>query len=71
MGQIRKWYEGKLTPYENDPGSSVVFFGWNCERHWTSKLAHIVVAFYLREWKWVIGTAIALVGVWVAIGRVG
>jgi hypothetical protein len=71
MGPIRKWYEGKSKPYENDPDSPVVFIAWDYERHWTSRVAHVVIDFYLREWKWVWGTGIAVIGLLVALRKMG
>jgi hypothetical protein len=68
--KIKHWYEGKFMPYENDPGSPVVIFGWDYERHWTSRAAHVVAEFYLREWKWVWGTAIALFGLAAALYKI-
>jgi hypothetical protein len=70
LSKIKAWYGGKFTPYENDPNSSVVILGWDYERHWTSKVAHVVVEFYLREWKWVWGTAFAISGLILALRRV-
>ena len=60
--RIRKWWEGKFMPYDDDPDSGVVIIGGFTHRHWTSRAAHVVVGFLGREWKWVIGTLIALVG---------
>lgn len=53
--KIIDWYRGKYEPLKNDRGSQVVFFGGRYKRHWTSRGAHAVVSFYLREWKWLIG----------------
>src|SRR5258707_362906 len=44
-------YQGKSHHYDNDPYSSVVIFGWWYERHWTSKVAHVLVEFWLEHWK--------------------
>lgn len=59
---IKKWYEGKHVPFKNDPNSSVfVVSAGFYERHWTARFARWAVDFYLREWKWVLGTAGAIV----------
>lgn len=63
FAKIKAWYEGKFTPYESDPNSRIFILGWDYERHWTAKTARVLVEFYLREWKWIIGTAIATVAV--------
>lgn len=69
MSKIQKWYEGKFTPYENDPNSRVFVMGWSYERHWTARIARVLVDFYLREWKWIWGTAFAIVGLLIALKR--
>jgi len=71
LARIGKWYEGEYKVYDNDPRSSVVIFaGWQ-ERHWTSNAAHVLVEFYFREWKWIIGTGIALAGLVFAYIKLG
>lgn len=59
--KIRKWYEGEFVAYRNEPGSLVFMTGGVYRRHWTSRIAHIAVEFYLREWKWTLGSAAALI----------
>jgi hypothetical protein len=51
--QIIEWYRGKYKPRENDPYSPLVFVGGSYKRHWTSRVAHVLVDFYLREWRWI------------------
>jgi len=60
--RIRAWWEGKFVPYDDDPDNGVFVMGGFTHRHWTSRAARAVVGFLGREWKWVIGTLIALVG---------
>ena len=60
--RLASWYEGRWVAYENPPGSVVVILGGNYERHWTSKVAHVLVDFYLAHWQWIIGTALAIAG---------
>lgn len=71
LKKIKSWYEGKFTPYENDPHSRVFVLGWSYERHWTARAARVLVEFYLREWKWLFGTVIALAGLALALMRLG
>lgn len=52
---IRKWWDGETKAYDI-PG----VIGWHTERHWTSDAVHVVWGFYLRHWKWLWGTAIAI-----------
>ena len=35
--------------------------------HWSARPVRTIVSFYIRHWQWVWGTAIAVVGLWVAI----
>ena len=53
--KVIDWYRGKFIPHENDPDNGIVFFGGFYKRHWTSRAVHVLVEFYLREWKWVLG----------------
>ena len=68
---LKRWYEGKYIPHENDPGSPVVFIGGSYERHWSAKAARALVEFWQREWKWTIGTAITIVGLLIAYKKLG
>jgi hypothetical protein len=61
MDKIRQWYEGEFVAYKDEPDTLVFIGGGKYRRHWTSKVAHVVVEFYLREWKWTLGAAAALV----------
>jgi hypothetical protein len=60
--KIKRWYEGEFIPYKNDPNSPVFFVGGDTKRHWTARLARWAVEFYLREWKWTLGAAAAVIG---------
>jgi len=60
---FRKWWEGEYVLYKNDPNSAVVFINaGHFKRAWTADLARLLVAFYMREWKWVIGAASTVIG---------
>jgi hypothetical protein len=41
------------------------------ERHWTARLTTWLIEFWLRDWKWIIGTLIALAGLALAYRRLG
>jgi hypothetical protein len=69
--KIRKWYDGEIKPHENPPGSNLQVIAWWLERHWTSELAHKLVDFWLADWKWIIGTVLALAGLWLAYLKLG
>jgi hypothetical protein len=57
---VRDWYEGKFVPHENDPDSNLRFIGGDYERHWTARVARVLIAFWLEHWKWIIGVIVAL-----------
>jgi hypothetical protein len=65
------WWQGEFIPLPpNDPNSSFIIFslGDYC-RHWTSRFAHVVVDFYLKEWRWLLPFAVAVTGAVVAIKK--
>lgn len=49
---IKQWYQGK--EYNISTSELLVFPGIRYKRHWTSQVAHIIVDFYLKEWKWLL-----------------
>jgi len=59
---IKRWWNGTFVPYDNDDDSGVYFVGGTHERHWTARLVRAVVTFISWEWKWVVGTTLAIVG---------
>lgn len=66
---IARWYEGKYIPPEPQPENSfisIMSVGHN-ERHWTAKLAAVLVAFYLKHWQWICTTLIAAISAWAAV----
>jgi hypothetical protein len=67
--KIENWYTGKYTPHENPANSPLYFVGGYYKRHWTAVAAHVVVEFYLREWKWVITAAMTLAGLLIAYSK--
>jgi hypothetical protein len=63
--RITAWYNG----YRDD--SFVVIVALDRRRHWTAATAHVVVKFWLCEWKWIIGTVIAVIGLLMAYKKLG
>jgi|ADGO01.1.fsa_nt_gi hypothetical protein len=55
---IRDWYDGELV----DIGGP--FIGFYHRYHWTASTARVLVEFWLRHWKWIIGSGAAFVA-WV------
>ena len=70
MEAVRRWYNGRYQPPENDPSSPVVFVSGWYERHWTARMAHVLVKFWRAEWKWIIGTAITIAGMCLAYTKI-
>jgi hypothetical protein len=65
--EIENWYEGEFVPYKNDPNDATFIIGGTYKRHWTAKVARILVGFWLNHWQWTIGTALGIVGLAVAM----
>jgi hypothetical protein len=67
MKWIRKWWDGEWVNI-NEPDSRIVFMPYQ-EHHWTARAVRASLQFCAREWKWLIGIAIAIAAVIVRIGR--
>src|SRR5580658_395613 len=66
-GMIESWYDGQFVPYENNANDSVVVFGGTYKRRWSARVARVLVNFWLNHWQWIIGTALAIMGLAVAM----
>lgn len=60
--RILLWWNGKYVAPQNEPNSDLVFIIGHYERHWSSRLAHLIADFLSKEWKWVIGMLIPITG---------
>ena len=56
LNKIKNWWIGEEY-YIKD-----VFPGIRYKRHWTARIVHTVVNFYLNHWKWIWSTIIAISG---------
>ncbi|MBH5397382.1 hypothetical protein HZZ13_06200 [Bradyrhizobium sp. CNPSo 4010] len=63
---LKRWWEGRYVPPENDTGAAIFFTQGRYERHWTSKAAHRVSEFYLKHWQWCFSAAFAVTGLVIA-----
>jgi hypothetical protein len=54
---LHLWWEG--TPYENDPGSGLVFLN-HYQRHWTSRASHAAMGYFNTHHQWIIGLSVAV-----------
>ncbi len=66
---IKHWWNGTFIPYDNNNDSGVFLAGGTYKRHWSARLARVVVSFVSREWKWVIGTSLAVLGLAMTYAR--
>lgn len=66
---IVAWYIGEWAAHKNEPGSSIFFIGGDTHYHWTARVARFVVGFFAKEWKWIIGTGLAVCGLLIAVAR--
>jgi hypothetical protein len=67
--KVRKWYDGERVPYQNEPGSGIIFLGWDEKRHWTAEVARVLVRFWLAHWQWTLGFVLAVAGLLVTVFR--
>ena len=66
---VHRWWHGVFVEYENDVDSALIFFGGTTERHWTSRVAHAIMGFMGREWKWVAGFVLAVASLCIGLAR--
>lgn len=59
---LKRWWDGKYVPPQNDPGGSLVFVQGHYEKHWSSKATHAVTDFWLKYWQWCMGFGLAVIG---------
>ncbi|MFA6312507.1 MAG: hypothetical protein WC681_13580 [Sterolibacterium sp.] len=65
--RIKRWWQGELEQLPS--GYPILRIVPQYRRHWTSRAAHAVLAFYLKEWRWLLPFLVAVVGALVAIKR--
>jgi hypothetical protein len=59
---IREWYEGETTAVDNPSGSPVIVIGVRVKRHWTARIAVVIIEFHRRDWKWALPFYLAALG---------
>lgn len=70
LDRIKRWWSGSpdLSRIQDFERSGFVILGPAPRTfHWTAKLARSVVRFVARDWKWVVGTMIAIVAIIVTV----
>jgi len=60
--EIDAWYEGQFVAPPNDPNSMIIFTSGSYRRHWTARIARMLVAFWLEHWKWIITMGLTVAG---------
>lgn len=60
---MKRWWDGKHVPPPADP---LIFSVGTVQRHWTSRAAHALLDFLVREWRVLLPSGVALAGVIVA-----
>jgi hypothetical protein len=61
---MRSWWDGE--PIENDRGAAIVFLN-HTRQHWTARAAHSSLYYIRDNHRWLIGTALGLAGLAIAI----
>ncbi len=60
---IKRWYQGEYYSLSNQG----IFPGNRYKRHWSSRLAHTLIEFYLKEWKWLLPFIVSLIAILIAL----
>ncbi|KRG70440.1 hypothetical protein [Pseudoxanthomonas dokdonensis] len=64
---IERWYKGEIKETGGYQAPGILLLPKrHVEYHWTARVARTLVAFYLKHWQWIWGSAIALLGIYVA-----
>ena len=66
---IKNWYKGKYISPEERSGSEIKFVLGMYEKHWTAKLVCAIIAFCLKEWKWLLPFIVSLIAILIAIKK--
>jgi hypothetical protein len=60
--RMSTWWNG--TPYENEPGSLLVFLN-SVDRHWTARWAHTVFDYWKLHHRWIITIGVGAIGLFI------
>jgi hypothetical protein len=64
--RVKGWYQGRFVEPHNEPNSPVVFLMGHYEQPPLARLLGVLGRFWLAQWKWIIATAIAVIGLIIA-----
>lgn len=62
---IKRWYQGK--EYNISTPDLPIFPGIRYKRHWSSRFVHVLIKFYLKEWKWLWPFLLGLITIFLAL----
>ena len=62
---IKRWYHGE--EYNISTPALPIFPDIRYKRHWSSRIIHILVEFYLKEWKWLWPILLTLITICVGL----
>jgi hypothetical protein len=68
LGAVARWYRGEAR-VRVDSSPHLLVLGLDQRRHWTATVTRGAVAFWTREWKWVLGFCVAVAGIALGIRR--
>ena len=62
---MKQWWEGKYVPPPppDFSGGVVIMSIGHRERHWSARTASAIGTFVAKEWKWVLGFVLAVIGI--------
>lgn len=69
LGAVVRWYRGEVRVRADNTSPHVLVLGLDQRRHWTARAARSIVGFWSREWKWLLGFAVAVAGVVLGLKR--
>ena len=69
LERLREWYRGQyIPPPPNEPDSPIVVISpGHYEKPMLAKCLGAIGRFWLTHWKWIIGIAVAVVGIIVTL----
>ncbi len=68
--KVQRWYNGEdirdFPDYPDTIGGLGVIHSYHKKFHWTAKTVRSLVAFYMRNWKWIIPTILTALTTYIA-----
>ena len=64
---LKSWWEGEFEPPDNDNDSGLFFLMGHHRPHWSARVCHAALKYALENHRWLIGTAIAIAGLVIAM----